>query len=109
MPSHSAPTILSTPHTLMMSSAPVPSALNHSYAPSQNYGSAWKGKGKDKRKADTDGDVNADGVDEGPGEDQRRMLQQLRGSIAAARHILGRAVRDGSEGRSKLARAMKEV
>lgn len=93
LPSHASPTILFTLHQLLLSSSQIPTPLNHPYAPATNYGS-WKGKSRE----------NASAV--GPDE-QRQLLEQLRGGIEAAKNVLGRAVKE--EGRSKLARAMKDV
>lgn len=93
LPTHDSPTMLSTLHTLMLSSSPISAPLNHPYAPAPRYGS-WKGKSREGIPA-----VSAD--------EQRRLLEQLKSGIEAAKGVLGRAVNE--EGRSKLARAMKDV
>lgn len=94
--SHTSPTILSTLHTLLQSSAPAPTPLNHPFAPLPTFGS-WKGKSRDDGTALTT--LSAD--------EEVRMLEQLKNGIEAARSVIGHAVKE--EGRTKLARAMKEV
>ena len=102
LPPHASATILSTLHTLLLSSSNVgvPAPLDHPFAPSQTYGS-WKGKA---REFSTGRDEDSTGGGE---EEERKMLEQLRKGMEAARSVLERAGKD--EGRTKLSRAMKDV
>lgn len=96
---HTSPTVLSTLHTLLLSSTSVPGPLDHPFAPSSHYGS-WKGKGKSRDIENGNGHA-VDVVE------QKRLLESLRSGLEAAKSVLGRAVKE--EGRTKLARAMKDV
>lgn len=120
LPSHTAPTILSTLHSLLLSAPNVPGALDHPLAPASAYGS-WRSKGKSRAldpvqvhetvQGPVDGGDKEMGSEKSrnvSGRDEEiRMLEDLRRGMEAAKGILERG-RNNGDGQ-KLARAMKDV
>ncbi|RYH04858.1 hypothetical protein EON65_46300 [archaeon] len=85
--------VLSLAHTLLLSSVPPATHLNHPYAPSTLYGS-WKGKAREGSQGV--------GLDE-----QERMLKMLKEGLEAGKAVVQEAAKGDRS--TKLARAMRDV